>query len=92
MVAATEEVERKTDFAAVGQRRRWNQAVEARRKGVTERPADDGPVARENVAGRLGQTCLVVVTEDNMAPASEVAAVAMPANVQSVQKAVYVGS
>lgn len=52
---------------------------------VNERTADGVSVAQQNKAAGSGQGTLVVAIEDSVAPASEVAAGATPAEVRSVQ-------
>lgn len=53
--------------------------MKAEGKGVEERWADGVQVERGSIATGVGQEILIVVIKDNVAPSSEVAAVALPA-------------
>lgn len=85
VAAATERVKRKTDFAVVEERRRWEQSAKSRGKGVYESLADGVPTALKTVPAGFGQKTSAILTENSGPQSSEVRSVALPVSVRSVQ-------
>lgn len=92
MAAAVKRLKWEADYAVVEEHQRCNRAVKANGKGVVERLANDVLTAQENVDVRNGQEALVLLVEDDVAPATEAGAGAISTDVGSTQATSDVGS